>query len=256
MQPQFRHIAIGFVLGLAPISVSSHAAMASDDTPSASRQTSDSKATPPPSGQTRVTAANKSHAASSKATAKRGVTTSSRPRHAAKIVARAPIDLTPAQRTTVYRSLAQQPVAVAAPARVVTVAPPQTVIAAPPAAVVATESEEIVATVPPAVVTALPPAVVTTAPPAVVATLPQRVVTRVPSDVVATEVVTTPAPLAPVTVHYRIGAPLPQSIPIYDMPPRIAATIPSVRGYRYAMIDDRVLVVDPSSGVVVAELHQ
>jgi hypothetical protein len=39
------------------------------------------------------------------------------------------------------------------------------------------------------------------------------------------------------------------------MPRAVAATVPSVRSYRYMVINNRLLLVDPATGIVVAEVN-
>ena len=39
------------------------------------------------------------------------------------------------------------------------------------------------------------------------------------------------------------------------MPRAVAATVPAVRPYRYMVINNRLLLVDPATGLVVAEVN-
>ena len=39
------------------------------------------------------------------------------------------------------------------------------------------------------------------------------------------------------------------------MPQAVAATVPAVRSYRYMVINNRLLLVDPATGIVVAEVN-
>jgi hypothetical protein len=49
-----------------------------------------------------------------------------------------------------------------------------------------------------------------------------------------------------------VGSALPRDVVIYDMPQSVA--VPAVRPYSYAVMDDRVLLVDPATRVVVEDL--
>jgi hypothetical protein len=66
---------------------------------------------------------------------------------------------------------------------------------------------------------------------------------------VGERVVTTP-PAAELT----IGSRLPRTVPLYALPASIGA--PAVRSYRYAVVDDRVFLVDPVSELIVSELSE
>jgi hypothetical protein len=59
------------------------------------------------------------------------------------------------------------------------------------------------------------------------------------------------APAAEVTV----GGPLPQGVALRELPRRAVEAAPRIESYRYAIVGDRVLLVDPDSGVVAAELR-
>ncbi|HZP78722.1 MAG TPA: hypothetical protein VFB45_21475 [Pseudolabrys sp.] len=194
----------------------------------------------------------------------------------AKTQVRPPLDLTPVQRTTIYRELAEEPVVAPAP---VVAAPAPTYVAPPPTYVApATTYYTPLPTIPGVPTIAIPePAppvvaerVVTPAPPvteevitepAVVPAAP--VVAAPPPRVVATTVPSTTgyavpaaAPLAPTTVSYRIGGPLPAGVPVYALPPEAIATAPGLRSYGYATIGRHVLLIDPRTNVVVQEIYQ
>jgi hypothetical protein len=51
-----------------------------------------------------------------------------------------------------------------------------------------------------------------------------------------------------------VGARIPQSVPLVAVPEPVAARIPAARPYSYAVLDNRVYLVDPASGVIVAEI--
>jgi hypothetical protein len=50
------------------------------------------------------------------------------------------------------------------------------------------------------------------------------------------------------------GARLPASIPLSAVPASVVANVPTLAPYSYAYVDDRVYLVDPGSGIIVAEL--
>ena len=132
-----------------------------------------------------------------------------------------PLDLTPDQRTFVYRTLVQQPLQ---PAPVVT----ERIVPAPfPRPYVTTEP------------------VVTTAPRVI--TVPQ---TTGVGTVIANDRVIRTGP------EIMIGTRLPASVPLYAMPASAAAAAPSLEAYNYALIGDRIYLVDPRDGIVVGMLYQ
>ena len=56
------------------------------------------------------------------------------------------------------------------------------------------------------------------------------------------------------TIEYRVGARLPESVRLYSVPREIAVEVPSIRSYKYMVVNDRVVLVDPVTSEVVAEL--
>jgi hypothetical protein len=59
-----------------------------------------------------------------------------------------------------------------------------------------------------------------------------------------------PAP----TVEYRVGARIPDSVRLYSIPDSVAVEVPAVKAYRYMVVNNRVVLVDPATSQVVAEL--
>jgi hypothetical protein len=53
-----------------------------------------------------------------------------------------------------------------------------------------------------------------------------------------------------------VGARIPPSVPLYAVPGPVLASIPAAAPYSYALIDNRVFLVDPATGVIVAEITQ
>ena len=53
-----------------------------------------------------------------------------------------------------------------------------------------------------------------------------------------------------------VGARMPPSVPLVAVPEPLAARIPVVQSYSYAVLDNRVYLVDPSTGIIVATINQ
>ena len=120
------------------------------------------------------------------------------------VVTRAPLNLTPAQRTTIYRTIVpqgkgRQPII---KERIVTEPVPN-------------------------------------------ATVGARVVPR-PGEV---EVVTQPR-----DVEYVVGSRVPATATLAPVPATVAAEVPAVSRYQYMVVDGRLLLVDPVTSTVVAEI--
>jgi len=83
--------------------------------------------------------------------------------------------------------------------------------------------------------------------PTYVAPAPAIVAPQVAAPIVAADetVVTAPIP---------VGTVLPPNVPLFAMPQNVALTVPATRPYSYAWLGGRAYVVDPASGVVVADL--
>jgi hypothetical protein len=58
------------------------------------------------------------------------------------------------------------------------------------------------------------------------------------------------------TVEYRIGTRIPESAQLYAVPQDVAVEVPAVSQYKYMMVNNRVVLVDPATSEVVAELAQ
>ena len=59
------------------------------------------------------------------------------------------------------------------------------------------------------------------------------------------------APVAPAPAPALADA-LPRGVPMQDLPASVTREIPLVRGHKFVKFDDRIVVVDPASRVVVA----
>ena len=135
-----------------------------------------------------------------------------------RVAAPPPLVLAPAQRQVIYRTLVQEQVVPAAPS--VPGYPPFPPPAVPARTVVVAPSE----------------------------TTGYGVAT--PADTIDEEVYGEPAP----AVTYRVGSVLPASVEVAPLPGPAAVAVPAVRPYRYTTIDGRVLLVDPATNTVVADI--
>jgi hypothetical protein len=61
------------------------------------------------------------------------------------------------------------------------------------------------------------------------------------------------APARP-TVEYRVGTRVPESVQLYSVPQEVAVEVPAIRSYKYMVVNDRVVLIDPATSEVVAEL--
>jgi hypothetical protein len=61
------------------------------------------------------------------------------------------------------------------------------------------------------------------------------------------------APAQP-TVSYRVGMRVPQTQQLYEMPETVGVEVPAIRSYKYIMVNNRVVLVDPATSEVVGEL--
>lgn len=59
---------------------------------------------------------------------------------------------------------------------------------------------------------------------------------------------------APPTVAYEVGTRVPDTVELYTVPQSVAVEVPAVRSYKYMMVNGRVVLVDPATSQVVAEL--
>jgi hypothetical protein len=51
-----------------------------------------------------------------------------------------------------------------------------------------------------------------------------------------------------------VGARIPASVPLYAVPEPVAARVPTARPYTYALLGNRVYLVDPATAIIVAEI--
>ena len=62
--------------------------------------------------------------------------------------------------------------------------------------------------------------------------------------------------VAPAAAVYPVGAALPAAAPVYGVPETVAVRVPAVRPYSYSYFGGRVYLIDPATGVIVADVTQ
>jgi Protein of unknown function (DUF1236) len=61
------------------------------------------------------------------------------------------------------------------------------------------------------------------------------------------------APAEP-TIEYRVGARVPGGVRLYSVPQEVAVEVPAIRSYKYMVVNNRVVLVDPATSQVVEEV--
>jgi hypothetical protein len=61
------------------------------------------------------------------------------------------------------------------------------------------------------------------------------------------------APAEP-TIEYRVGARLPDNVRLFSVPQEVAVEVPAIRSYKYMVVNNRVVLVDPATSQVVEEV--
>ena len=56
------------------------------------------------------------------------------------------------------------------------------------------------------------------------------------------------------TVEYHVGARVPDSVRLYSVPREVAVEVPTIRSYKYMVVNNRVVLVDPATSQVVEEV--
>jgi hypothetical protein len=69
-------------------------------------------------------------------------------------------------------------------------------------------------------------------------------------------VVTAPPVIQARPAVYPVGTRLPQTVPLMAVPEAVAGRIPSAAPYSYAMVGNRVYLVDPATSLIVADVTQ
>ena len=81
----------------------------------------------------------------------------------------------------------------------------------------------------------------------------ERIVTETvaPTPPVRERVVT-----QPVVADYAVGSRVADAYALGPLPSRAVASVPAARPYRYMVINNRLLLVDPATGIVVADITE
>ena len=58
------------------------------------------------------------------------------------------------------------------------------------------------------------------------------------------------------TVEYRVGTRVPENVQLYAVPQEVAVEVPAIRSYKYMVVNDRIVLVDPATSEVVEELAE
>jgi len=58
------------------------------------------------------------------------------------------------------------------------------------------------------------------------------------------------------TVDYRVGTRVPENVQLYAVPQDVAVEVPAIRSYKYMVVNDRVVLIDPATSEVVEELAE
>ena len=56
------------------------------------------------------------------------------------------------------------------------------------------------------------------------------------------------------TIEYRVGMRVPQTAQVYTVPEAVAVEVPAIKTYKYMMVNNRVVLVDPATSEVVDEI--
>jgi len=60
----------------------------------------------------------------------------------------------------------------------------------------------------------------------------------------------------PPNLHVAVGGDLPASMELYDLPANVAADIPTTKLYKYTLVQNQVVIVDPTKMKVVDIIRQ
>ena len=85
-------------------------------------------------------------------------------------------------------------------------------------------------------------------------TQPTLVLTPTQRETVYRDIVRARVTPAPGTVTYTVGSRVPSDVRLYAIPDSVAVEVPAVRQHRYMMVNGRVVLVDPATSEVVADL--
>jgi hypothetical protein len=55
-----------------------------------------------------------------------------------------------------------------------------------------------------------------------------------------------------VNFSISVGTVVPRSVHVYDLPPDVVEIVPAYRGYKYVVVKDEILILEPSTLRIVA----
>ena len=58
-----------------------------------------------------------------------------------------------------------------------------------------------------------------------------------------------------VNINVRVGAPLPGDVDLMPLPPTIVDLVPEYRGYEFVLVNDEIVIVQPSTRYVVEVIN-
>jgi hypothetical protein len=64
------------------------------------------------------------------------------------------------------------------------------------------------------------------------------------------------APAVPSGVDVRLGARVPQALELREIPSTVVEEVPTVRRYRYMIVNNEVVLVDPATSEVIEIIRQ
>lgn len=89
---------------------------------------------------------------------------------------------------------------------------------------------------------------------AVVSTTERLELTPVQRQTIYRTIVREQAAPAQATTEYRVGTRIAQDTTLYAVPQEVAVEVPAIQSYKYMVVNNRVLLVDPATSQVVAEV--
>jgi Protein of unknown function (DUF1236) len=87
-----------------------------------------------------------------------------------------------------------------------------------------------------------------------VTTQPTLVLTPEQQQIVYRDIVRERVTPASGSMTYIVGTRVPSDVRLYSVPESVAVEVPAVKQYRYMMVNSRVVLIDPATSEVVAEL--
>ncbi len=64
------------------------------------------------------------------------------------------------------------------------------------------------------------------------------------------------APAAVEVVEVQVGQPVPANVQLYAIPETVGVEVPAIKSYKYMYVNNRVVLVDPATSLVVGEIAE